>query len=110
MIAAIPVAASMPTSFASKKVNDKDLLQTVAILDSMTKRERRFPDLINGSRKHRIAEGSGTDIQKINRTLKQYEQMQKMMKKMGGKSLMRMAQTLKGKLPPVMGASGMFGG
>ena len=51
-----------------------------AILDSMTKKEREFPQLINGQRKKRIAKGSGTSVQEINRLLKQYLQMKKMMK------------------------------
>ena len=52
-----------------------------AIIRSMTKKERLFPDLIQGSRKRRIADGSGTQIQDVNRLLKQFNQMQKMMKR-----------------------------
>ena len=52
------------------------------IIGSMTVRERRFPDLINGSRKRRIAAGSGTQVPDVNRLLKQHKQMQKMMQKM----------------------------
>ena len=75
----------------------------IAIINSMTPAERRFPKTINGSRRRRIAAGSGTDIQEINRLLKQQMQMQKMMKRMkkGG-----MGQILQG-----MGrSSGPFGG
>lgn len=60
----------------------RQLKQMEAIIDSMTIKERRKPDLINGSRKKRIASGSGTQIQDVNRLLKQHKQMQKMMKKM----------------------------
>lgn len=60
----------------------KQLKQMEAIIDSMTVKERRKPDLINGSRKKRIAAGSGTQIQDVNRLLKQHKQMQKMMKKL----------------------------
>ncbi len=60
----------------------KQLKQMEAIIDSMTLKERRKPDLINGSRKKRIAAGSGTQIQDVNRLLKQHKQMQKMMKKL----------------------------
>ncbi|MDA0979024.1 MAG: signal recognition particle protein, partial [Proteobacteria bacterium] len=67
---------------AQQKVNDKTFTQMEAIINSMTPGERQFPDSINGSRKKRIASGSGTQIQDINRLLKQHKQMQKMMKKM----------------------------
>lgn len=66
---------------AMNSINDKSLGQTIAIINSMTPKERRIPKLIIGSRKKRIAEGSGTKLQDVNRLLKQYEQMQKMMKK-----------------------------
>jgi signal recognition particle subunit SRP54 len=59
------------------------------IIDSMTPKERRFPDLINGSRKKRIASGSGTQIADVNRLLKQHKQMQKMMKKVSRKGGMQ---------------------
>ena len=62
--------------------------QMEAIINSMTPNERRFPDSINGSRKRRIAMGSGTEIQDVNRVLKQHKQMQKMMKKLTKKGAM----------------------
>ena len=62
---------------------EKTFAQTIAIINSMTKKERRIPKLIIGSRKRRIALGSGTQLQDVNRLLKQFEQMQKMMKKLG---------------------------
>jgi signal recognition particle subunit SRP54 len=69
----------------------------------MTARERRFPDLINGSRKRRIAAGSGVQIQDVNRLLKQFEQSQKMMKKLGRpggmKKMMRGMGALRGGFP-----------
>ena len=70
---------------AQDKMNDKVFLQMEAIINSMTPGERHFPDKINGSRKKRIASGSGTEIQDVNRVLKQHKQMQKMMKKLGKK-------------------------
>ena len=70
---------------AQEKINDKSFLQMEAIINSMTPRERQYPDSINGSRKKRITVGSGTQIQDINRLLKQHKQMQKMMKKLGKK-------------------------
>ncbi len=68
---------------------EKQMKQMEAIINSMTPMERHFPDKINGSRKRRIAAGSGTHIQDVNRVLKQHKQMQKMMKKVTGKGGMR---------------------
>jgi signal recognition particle subunit SRP54 len=80
MMSKLPGMSQMPQQ-AMKQVNDKSLAQTVAIINSMTPKERRIPKIIVGSRKRRIAQGSGTQIQDVNRLLKQFEQMQKMMKK-----------------------------
>ena len=67
----------------------------------MTPKERGDPDMLNGSRKRRITEGSGTTIQDLNRLLKQHKQMQKMMKKLGNKSAMQnMMRGLGGMMPP----------
>lgn len=87
-------------------VAEKQLKQTEAIINSMTPLERRQPEKINGSRKKRIAMGSGSQIQDVNRVLKQHEQMQKMMKKMTAKGGMRkMMQAMGG-----LGGGGMGGG
>ena len=76
----------------------KQFSQITSIINSMTQQERRKPDVINGSRKRRIAKGSGTQIQDVNRLLKQFGQMQKMMKKMKNKGAMkRMMQGLGGR-------------
>lgn len=81
----------------------KQMNRMVAIINSMTPLERKKPDLINGSRKRRVAAGSGTQIQDVNRLLKQYKQMQKMMKKAGTqKGMQNMMRGMKGKLPPGM--------
>lgn len=85
------------------RVNDKQTVSMIAIINSMTPQERRFPDVIRGSRKKRIAMGSGTKIQDINRMLKQFSQMQRMMKKFGKggmKGMMRKMASLKGQMPP----------
>ena len=71
-----------------------------AIINSMTAKERRNPDILNGSRKRRITEGSGTSIQDLNRVLKQHKQMSKMMKKMKGKGMANMMRGLEGGMPP----------
>ena len=92
MMSKLPGMSQLPQG-AIGQVNDKALSQTIAIINSMTMKERRIPKIIVGSRKRRIAEGSGTQIQDINRLLKQFTQMQKMMKKFtkpgGMKQMMR---------------------
>lgn len=84
-------------------MDDKGITQMEAIVLSMTKKERRFPALINGSRKQRIAKGSGTTAQDIAKLLKQFEKMQKMLKRFGGNKMekqMRQLQQHRDKLPP----------
>ena len=81
-------------------IDEKAIHRMEAILDSMTKKEREFPQLINGSRKKRIAKGSGTSVQEINRLLKQYLQMKKMMRTFSkGMGARRFGKMMKG-LPP----------
>ena len=92
MMSKLPGVSQLPQK-ALGQVNDKALGQTIAIINSMTAKERRIPKIIVGSRKKRIALGSGTQIQDVNRLLKQFNQMQKMMKKFtkpgGIKQMMR---------------------
>ena len=81
-------------------VAEKQFIQMEAIISSMTMAERRDPELINGSRKRRIASGSGTQIQDVSRLIKQHKQMQKMMKKvMGAGGLTKMVRGLTNVLP-----------
>ena len=87
------------------KVDDRQTVRMVAIINSMTPKERQFPDVIRGSRKRRIAQGSGTTIQDVNRLLKQFGQMQKMMKKFGKGGMAKMMKQL-GRLPGGMGGMG----
>ena len=85
---------------AKQRVNDAEFVKFEAMINSMTVQERRFPALIRGSRKRRIAAGSGTRIQDLNRLLKQFAQMQKMMKRGRRKGRMgRMMPGLPGNLP-----------
>jgi signal recognition particle subunit SRP54 len=84
-------------------MGDAEMTKQIAVIDSMTPGERRFPKVINGSRKRRIAAGAGVQIQDVNRLLKQHLQMQKMMKKMGKGGMGRMMRAMKGKIPPGMG-------
>ncbi|MDF1758684.1 MAG: signal recognition particle protein [Legionellaceae bacterium] len=92
MISKLPGLNKMPTNMPNAP-NDKSILKTISIINSMTKKERRVPKIIIGSRKRRIASGSGTQIQDVNKLLKQFTQMQKMMQKMakpgGMKQMMR---------------------
>ena len=78
-----------------EKVNDKALSRQIAIINSMTKQERRFPDLIKGNRKKRIADGCGQELHDVNRMLKQFLMMQKMMKKMKSGNMANMIRGIK---------------
>jgi signal recognition particle subunit SRP54 len=78
---------------------EKQLKQQVALIDSMTPRERRRPEIIDGSRRRRIAAGAGMQVQDVNRLLKQHLEMQRMMKKLGSGKLARMMGAMAGKLP-----------
>ena len=82
------------------QVNDREIARTIAIINSMTPQERRFPNVIKGSRKRRIANGSGAQVQEVNKLLKQFGQMQKMMKKMKGGGMAKMMRGMKGRLGP----------
>jgi signal recognition particle subunit SRP54 len=80
--------------------NDKKLTEVEAIINSMRPIERRFPDNIKNSHKRRISLGSGTTIQAVNQLLKQFAQMQKMMRKMSKKGgMMKMMRGMQGKFP-----------
>lgn len=95
----LPGVGAIPSA-AKGQLDDKILIKMEAIINSMTPKERRFPDIIRGSRKRRIATGSGTEVQDINRLLKQFTQMQKMMKrfsKMGG--IKKLMSGFAGQLP-----------
>jgi signal recognition particle subunit SRP54 len=97
----LPGMGALPEQVKAQ-VDDRQTRQLIAIINSMTPHERRFPDVIRGSRKKRIALGSGTQIQAVNRLLKQHGQMQKMMKKMGKggmAGMMRKVSKLQGQLP-----------
>ena len=98
----------MPKELKGAKISDDDLKPVEAIIRAMTPLERRKPDIINGSRRNRIAAGSGTSVGEINRLVKQFGEMQKMMKRMGGmttnkkgkKKMPSMMGALKGGMPP----------
>lgn len=89
------------------KVNDREITRMIAIIQSMTSKERKFPDIIKGSRKRRIAAGCGLQVQDVNRLMKQHQQMRKMMKKMSKGGMAAMMRGMKAKMPPGMGPGGM---
>lgn len=99
MLDKLPGGAAMAGK-AQGQFGDKDLKRQIAIIDSMTPGERAKPDLINGSRRRRIASGSGTQVQDVNRLLKQYDQVAQVMKQMAGGGIAKMLRGLKGRMPP----------
>jgi signal recognition particle subunit SRP54 len=94
----IPGAGQMAGA-AQQAVDEGQLKRIEAIIDSMTPEERRHPELIKASRRRRIALGSGTSTPDINRLLKQFTEMQRMMKQLGG-----------GRMPKLGGGLGGLGG
>ncbi len=94
----LPQAATrgaMPTD-----QGDKEVRRQIAIINSMTPKERRQPGILDGSRRRRIAAGAGVQVQDVNRLMKQFLEMQKMMKSMQGGRLKRMMNAFKGRPPP----------
>lgn len=100
----MPGMGALPPG-AAGMVDEGQFRQMEAIINSMTMRERVNPDILNGSRKRRITNGSGTQIQDLNRLLKQHKQMQKVMKKMKGGNMANMMRGLGGMQGP--GAGGI---
>ena len=102
ILSKLPGAGQIPDA-AKAQMDDSVFKKLTAIINSMTSKERTHPNIISGSRKRRIAKGSGTEIQDVNRLLKQHEKMQKMMKKMAKPGAMKqMMRGLQGKIPPGM--------
>lgn len=100
MLDKLPGINSIPDEIKDK-MNDKEIYRKEAIINSMTPKERRKPEIIKCSRKKRIAEGSGVDISEVNKLLKEFDQMQKMMKRLQAKGGMRrLIGAMKGMVPP----------
>jgi signal recognition particle subunit SRP54 len=97
MMDKIPGMSNVPQNVKSQ-VNDKDFTRQIALINSMTRKEKTFPNLINGSRRKRIAAGAGLQVQDVNKLMKQYKQAQKMMKKMSKGGMAKMMRGLKGQL------------
>jgi len=89
------------------QVDDRQVKRMIAIINSMTPKERSFPAIIKGSRKKRIANGAGVQVQEVNKVLKQQLQMSKMMKKMAKGGMAKMMRAMQGKMP--MGGGPMGG-
>ncbi len=94
MLDKLPGMNSVPQEMKDK-VNDKELSRQIAVIGSMTMQERRYPDLIKGNRKKRIAAGCGQQLQDVNRILKQFMMMQKMMKKFKAGNMANMIRGIK---------------
>ncbi len=99
LMSKMPGMGQVPAK-AQAMMDESLFVKMEAIINSMTKKERKFPALLNGSRKRRIAMGSGTNLQDINKLLKQFTQMQKMLSRFKGDKMAKRMQQLKGQLPP----------
>jgi signal recognition particle subunit SRP54 len=101
MLDKLPLPGNVNPAALQDAANEKQFRHQIAIINSMTPGERRFPKTINGSRKKRIAAGAGLQIQDVNRLLKQHQQMEKMMKKMSRGGMKKMMRGMPGGgLPP----------
>jgi signal recognition particle subunit SRP54 len=92
--------AAMKGGAVAPDQGDKDVRRQIAIINSMTRKERRAPAILDGSRRRRIATGAGVQVQDVNRLMKQFMEMQKMMKSFSGGKLKRMMSAFKGQMPP----------
>ncbi|UYB51087.1 signal recognition particle protein [Xanthomonas sp. AM6] len=102
----LPGMGQIPEHLKQQVAGNKDVPRMIAIIGSMTKKERRNPTLLNGSRRARIARGSGTQPADVNKLMKQYQQMEKMMSKMAGGGMKGLMRGMKG----MMGGMGGRGG
>jgi len=98
----LPGAGKMKKQIADANIDDRMIARQEAIILSMTPKERRHPKLLNAKRRKRIAAGSGTSVQDVNRLLKQFQQMASMMKKMGKKGMKGMMPGMGGGMPGPM--------
>jgi len=96
MLEKLPMPGNVNPAALRDSANEKQFRRQIALINSMTPGERRFPKSINGSRKKRIARGAGLQIQDVNRLLKQHQQMEKMMKKMSKGGMKKMLRGLPG--------------
>jgi signal recognition particle subunit SRP54 len=102
----LPGLGQIPENLKAQVSQSREVPRMIAIINSMTKKERRNPGLLNGSRRARIARGAGVQPADVNRLMKQYLQMEKMMSKMAGGGMKGMLRSMRG----MMGGMGMKGG
>lgn len=107
MLDKLPGMQNLP-DHVKNQVDDKMFQRMEAMINSMTFKERQNPAIIKGSRKRRIAAGSGTQVQDLNRMLKQFEEMQKMMKKMRKGGIAKMMRGMQGLMGGLGGMGGLF--
>ncbi|KGQ45939.1 signal recognition particle protein [Gallibacterium anatis] len=107
MLDKLPGMQNLP-DHVKNQVDDKMFQRMEAMINSMTFKERQNPAIIKGSRKRRIAAGSGTQVQDLNRMLKQFEEMQKMMKKMRKGGMAKMMRGMQGLMGGLGGMGGLF--
>jgi len=110
LLGLLPGVQKIKKQISEANIDDRQIGRQVAIISSMTKAERKKPDLLNASRKRRVAAGSGVEVSEINRLLKQHRQMADVFKSMsrdGGKSFARMAQSMGGGMPGMGGGADM---
>ncbi len=102
----LPGLGQIPDHLKQQVTQSKEVPRMIAIINSMTKKERRNPGLLNGSRRARIARGSGTQPADVNKLMKQYMQMEKMMGKLSGGGMKGMMRNMKGMLGAMGGGKG----
>ncbi len=102
----LPGLGQIPDNLKAQVTQSREVPRMIAFINSMTPKERRNPGLLNGSRRARIARGAGVQPADVNRLMKQYMQMEKMMSKMAGGGMKGMMRSMRG----MMGSMGMKGG
>ena len=100
LMSMMPGMAKIKNQLAERNLDEKVLKRQMAIIDSMTRQERLRSGIIDGSRRRRIAAGAGVQVQDVNRLLKQFMEMQKLMKGMKGGKLGRLIAGMRGATPP----------
>jgi signal recognition particle subunit SRP54 len=93
-------AAAMKGGAMPSDQGDREVRRQIAIINSMTRKERRTPGLLDGSRRRRIAAGAGVQVQDVNKLMKQFMEMQKVMKSFSGGKMKRLMGAFKGQMPP----------
>ena len=106
----MPGMGDVPDAVKAKMGDDKQFVHMIALVNSMTPQERKYPAMLKGSRKKRIAAGAGLQVQDLNRLVKQHQTMSRAMKKMSKGGMAKMMRAMQGKMPPGMGGMGGMGG